>query len=109
MTAATFIDAVQGMVGLRPDIIESLVLLSPHLTDEERATALTQIAASHEKIKQANAGVSQALDEEIADMTTLEKKTVRATHARTEEKERASAESILDASKDQSDSGPPVA
>lgn len=96
MTPTAFIDAVRAMAGLRSDITERFITLAPHMTDLERTTTLQTLIAQHEEIKKDNAELVHVLDEQIADMSVLEKTTVRTLQTKEEKAERAAAEDILD-------------
>lgn len=92
MDTETYIAAVRGMVGLRPDMIEHLVALAPKLNDAQRAKAIADLTPLHAKIVASS-------DELLTEISAGEKalaKQEKSVRAAVEEGERASAESVFD-------------
>ncbi len=92
MDTQTYIAAVRGMVGLRPDMIEHLVALAPKLSDAQRKKAIADLTPLHAKIIASS-------EELLTEMSAGEKeiaKEEKSLRAAVEKDERASAESVFD-------------
>jgi hypothetical protein len=93
MTAAAFVDSVQGMKGLLPGMVEHLVSMAPKLTEQERAEAVAALQPVSAEIVQLETEQTAILDNGKKEMAQLKRKKLPAVKKLYEQAEKGKTES----------------
>ncbi len=96
MTASAFVDALSGMKGILPGMMEHLKGLAPKLTEKEREETVQQFSSLSEQVEALERENNEMLAEGHAEMEELKKKELPKIKAAAEKMERSSAEAKLD-------------
>lgn len=99
MTVIDFIQAIQGMTGLLPAMVDHLTGLAPSLTDNERSDAISALKPLSDQIVEKEKEAVKIVEDGLKEIEAMKRKELPKIHLMIESEEHEKAEGIFDQDK----------